>query len=273
MTNAVRMLDFSLSFFRTRFIRLARGRNMGRHQFRLRSATVLGGKTPIGGAMRTVIFDLDGTLADTSGDLIAAANVCFRAMGFGDVLDPARDQGIALRGGRMMLTRGLERVGAFEDARVSEYYPILLEAYAGAIDHHTMLYPRAMEAVEALRAAGYGVGICTNKPEGLAETLMQRLGVREAFASLVGADTLPVKKPDPEPLFEAARRAGGDPALTCLIGDSDTDRKTARAAGVPSVLVTFGPSGEDMAALEPEALLGDFADLPGLVTDLIGPAH
>lgn len=222
--------------------------------------------------MRTVIFDLDGTLADTSGDLIAAANQCFRDMGYGDVLSPDTDAGIALRGGRMMLTKGLERVGGFSEARVQTYYPVLLEAYAGAIDHHTELYPGAMDAVEALKHRGYGVGICTNKPQALAESLLDNLGVRAAFASLIGADTLPVRKPDPEPLREAARRAGGDPALTCLIGDSDTDRNTAKAAGVPSVLVTFGPSGEDMHALAPEALLADFADLPEVVTDLIGAA-
>jgi phosphoglycolate phosphatase len=80
---------------------------------------------------------------------------------------------------------------------------------------------------------------------------------------------LPVRKPDPEPLFEAARRAGGHPRACVLIGDSDTDRNTARAAGVPSVLVTFGPAGEDMAALEPEALLEDFAHLPALADRLL----
>ncbi|SEF43388.1 HAD-IA family hydrolase [Jhaorihella thermophila] len=215
--------------------------------------------------MRTVIFDLDGTLADTSGDLIAAANHCFRAMGLGDVLDPAKDQAIALRGGKMMLTRGLERIGRFDPAVVENYYPVLLEAYAEAIDVYTFLYPGAMEAVESLKIQGFGVGICTNKPERLADLLLRRLGVREAFGALVGADTLPVRKPDPEPLREAARRAGGDPARCVLIGDSDTDRKTARAAGVPCVLVTFGPAGEDMAALEPEALLHRFEDLPDLV--------
>ena len=220
--------------------------------------------------MRTVIFDLDGTLADTSGDLIAAANHCFRAMDLGDVLDPARDQGIALRGGRMMLTHGLERIGRVDPVLVDSYYPVLLDAYAGAIDLHTVMYDGAMDAIEALKSQGYGIGICTNKPERLADLLLQRLGIRGDFASLVGADTLNVRKPDPEPLREAARRAGGDPALCLLVGDSDTDRNTARAAGVPSVLVTFGPSGADMAALEPEALLDRFEDLPGLVAQLIG---
>ena len=220
--------------------------------------------------MRTVIFDLDGTLADTSRDLIASANYCFREMGLGDILDPVKDAAIALRGGRRMLSEGLDRLTLFDAATVDQYYPILLEAYDQDIASHTTLYPGAMDAVETLRQLGYGVGICTNKPEALAEKLLQSLGVRDAFASIVGADTLPVRKPDPEPLREAARRAGGDPAHCVLIGDSDTDRNTARAAGVPSVLVTFGPAGDDMAALEPEALLHDFADLADVVGNLIG---
>ncbi|SDN39934.1 phosphoglycolate phosphatase [Lutimaribacter pacificus] len=221
--------------------------------------------------MRTVIFDLDGTLADTSGDLIAAANHCFRDMGLGDVLDPVGDAVTAFHGGRAMLTLGLTRVAHADVAgQIERYYPVLLDAYGGAIDLHTTLYPGAMEAVAALRDAGYAVGVCTNKPEGLAQTLLTRLGVRDAFASLVGADTLPVRKPDPEPFREAVRRAGGDPARACLIGDTDTDRETARAAGVPSVLVTFGPAGKSVADLLPEALIGHFDELPGVVRRLIG---
>ena len=220
--------------------------------------------------MKTVIFDLDGTLADTSGDLIAAANFCFRQMGAGDMLDPERDKGTALRGGRAMLRLGMARLDRADDeAAIDAFYPLLLEAYGAAIDTHTFVYPGAMEAIEVLKMRGFGIGICTNKPEALAEILLQRLGVREAFASLVGADTLPVRKPDPEPLFEAARRAGGDPRSCILIGDSDTDRNTARAAGVPSVLVTFGPAGGDMAALDPEALLHDYAALPDLAVRLL----
>lgn len=223
-----------------------------------------------GADMRTVIFDLDGTLMDTSGDLIAAANHCFRDMGLGDVLDPRSDAAIALRGGKRMLTEGLTRHGRHTVEEVERYYPVLLDAYRDCIDEKTEIYPGAMEAIETLRGAGYGIGICTNKPEALAELLLTRKGVRAAFASVIGADTLAVRKPDPEPLREAARRAGGRPDLCVLVGDSDTDRNTARAAGVPSVLVTFGPAGEDMAALQPEALLADYADLPGTVRDLIG---
>ena len=214
--------------------------------------------------MRSVIFDLDGTLADTSGDLIAAANATFAGIGLPPLLTAA-DAGTAMRGGRAMLALGFSRVQGYGERDIARGYPLLLGHYADAIDTHTRLYPGAMAAVEALKSLGYAVGICTNKPEGLAETLLRRLGVRDAFASLVGADTLPVRKPDPAPLWEAVRRAGGDLSRTCLVGDSATDRRTAAAAGCPCILVTFGPEGGQMAALQPEALIDHFDALPGAV--------
>jgi phosphoglycolate phosphatase len=223
--------------------------------------------------MKTVVFDLDGTLADTSGDLIAAANACFRDMGAGDLLDPAKDAGIALRGGRAMLRLGMERMGrTADDPLIDEYYEALLYHYARDIDTHTRLYDGAMDAVVALKERGYIVAICTNKPEALARELLTRLGILDTFAAMLGADSLPVRKPDPEHLLETVRRAGGDPAQCVLVGDSDTDRNTSKAAGVPSILVTFGPSGADMTALTPEALLDRYSDLPDLVETLLGKA-
>lgn len=224
-----------------------------------------------GDAMRTVVFDLDGTLADTSGDLIAAANACFRGMGAGDLLDPVADAGVALRGGRAMLSLGMERLGRGGDqAEIDRQYPVLLTAYAEAIDVHTLLYPGAMAAVQALSDTGYRVAICTNKPEALARLLLERLGVLGAFQALTGADTLAIRKPDPEHLRETVRRAGGDPARSLMVGDSITDHATARAAGVPSVLVSFGPNGQAAAALAPDALIGHFEELPAVVTRLLG---
>ena len=226
--------------------------------------------------MRTVIFDLDGTLADTSGDLLAAANCCFADMDMQVRLRPETDAGVALRGGRAMLSLGIERETgkAAEQAILDAQYQPLIEHYERAIDVHTQLYDGAMDAIEQLRSDGFAVGICTNKPEHLAELLMTKLGVRDAFASLIGADTLPVRKPDPEPFFEAVRRAGGNTQRSCLIGDTLTDHSTARAAGVPSVLVTFGPGAAagqaDIRALEPDALLDHYRDLPAIVAELLG---
>jgi phosphoglycolate phosphatase len=170
-----------------------------------------------------------------------------------------------------MLQLGMERLGRAEDeAVIDRYYPVLLEAYAQAIDVHTVLYPGAMAAVERLSGDGYRVAICTNKPEGLARLLLERLGVLGAFQALTGADTLAVRKPDPEHLRETVRRAGGDPARALMVGDTVTDHDTARAAGVPSVLVGFGPGGAAVAALAPEAVIAHYDELHDVVRRLIG---
>jgi len=221
--------------------------------------------------MRTVIFDLDGTLADTSGDMIDAANVCFTVMGYGNLLQYGLDAATAMRGGKAMLRLGLGRVGRADDeAAVDELYPVLLEAYAKQLDKHSFMFDGAIEAVETLKSRDYRVGVCTNKPEALAQELLTRLGVRHRFGSLVGADTYPLRKPDPLPLIEAVTIAGGDPKRATLVGDTVTDRETARAAGVPSILVTFGPLGKAVAELEPEGLIDSYDELADVVQSLIG---
>lgn len=218
--------------------------------------------------MRTVVFDLDGTLADTSADLLAAANVCFRNLGHGDVLD-ARDSLTAFHGGRAMLRAGFDRLGlAMDEDLVTRLYPVLLSAYAEGIDRETRLYPGAVTAIEALKRGGWRLAICTNKPEALAELLLTRLGVRDLFDALVGADTFPVRKPDPLPYIQSVLRAGGQVEQSLLIGDTETDALTARAAGVPIVLVSFGPEGPGIARLNPNALLARYQDLPALVEDM-----
>lgn len=221
--------------------------------------------------MRCVIFDLDGTLADTAGDLIAAANAALGVMGHAPQLVMGRDDATALRGGRAMLQLAADRMGMVQAApMIAAGYPLLLAAYGDAIDQHTTLYPGAMDAVARLKARGIAVGICTNKPEGLAETLLTRLGVRAEFAALVGADTLPLRKPDPAPFFEAVARSGGARGQSCLIGDTVTDRETARAAGRPCALVTFGPLGQSVADLAPEALIDHYDALDGVIDRLLG---
>ena len=221
--------------------------------------------------MKTVIFDLDGTLADTSGDLIAAANACFEGLGHGAVLDPVEDALTAFHGARAMLGLGFEKLGLTRDtAAIDREYPHLLAHYEANIDTHTRFYPGCLEAVDRLSADGYRIGICTNKPEGLAELLMQRLGVRDRFASLIWADTLTVRKPHPAPFREAVLRAGGAPDMSLLVGDTVTDVDTARAAGVPIVLVGFGPEGDGVTRMAPDAVLPHYRDLGNVVESLIG---
>lgn len=215
----------------------------------------------------TVVFDLDGTLADTSRDLIEAANAIFETRGQGAPLDPVADAATAFRGGRAMLERGYERVGQSPDPDAD--YHDFLDAYVARIDAHTTLYDGAREAVTALSAAGYVCSICTNKPAHMAELLMRNLGFRDPFAALVGADTLPVRKPDPEPYRQSVLRAGGDPARSLIVGDTATDRDTGRNAGVPVVLVAFGPTGRAVEALDPDHVIDHFDELPDLVARLL----
>ncbi len=235
-----------------------------------------------------IVFDLDGTLADTSADLLAAANVAVQDMGFPVALTHPQDALCAFRGARAMLTLAHERLAQAGQALPSELafvergYPCLLAAYGAAIDRHTTLYAGAVRAVQDLRAAGHATAICTNKPEALAVDLIAKLGVADLFDALVGADTLPTRKPDVAPYHETLRRAAlarfgvtlcDDPRqwpVSCLIGDTVTDRETARAAGVPSILVGFGPEGGDIARLQPDALLDHYDDLPLLIQNLLG---
>jgi phosphoglycolate phosphatase len=216
--------------------------------------------------MRCVVFDLDGTLADTSADLLAAANASLPEA----VLD-AGDTLTAFHGGRAMLRLGFTRLGRdWSEADVDAAYPLLLDTYRQGIAVHTRLYPGAMAAVEVLKSEGFAVSVCTNKPEALAEELLRQLGVRGAFGALVGADTLPVRKPDPAPYVAAVERAGGMVGRSMLVGDTETDAKTGVAAGVPVALVTFGPEGAGVSRFNPAALLDRFEDLPGLATKFLG---
>jgi len=219
--------------------------------------------------MRVAIFDLDGTLADTSADLIASANATLAELGHPGLLDPVADRAIAFAGGRAMLREGLLRARIAEAGRVDRLYPRLLDLYAAAIAVHTRAYEGAEAALQRLAAEGWKLGICTNKPERLALILIEELGLTRHFAALLGADTLPVKKPDPRHLLETIARVGGRRERSVLVGDTVTDRDTARAAGVPCVLVGFGPDGEAVSALEPAAVVAHYDDLPEVLERLV----
>ena len=218
----------------------------------------------------TVVFDLDGTLADTSADLIAAANACFRDRDLGDLLHPQDDALIAFHGGRAMLRAGYGRMAddrLLPPGAEDEDFDRLLDHYGRNIAQRTKLYPGVEAALIQLADAGHTLAICTNKPEALAESLLAALNIRDAFASMIGADTLPHRKPDPRTYRITVERAGGQVENSFLVGDTETDRKTASAAGVKVALVSFGPEGKGIERLAPEALLDHFDDLPALARD------
>lgn len=220
--------------------------------------------------MRCAVFDLDGTLADTSADLIAAANQCFINAGITARLDPVADRRLGVLGGRAMLTEGFARAGLTGDAApIRDYYQTLLNHYDDNICLKTRLYEGALSTVDQLRDAGWRVAICTNKPEYLAVKLIDQLGISDRFEALLGADTLPVRKPDPEHLFETIRRAGGAPDRAVLMGDSTTDLAAAAAAGIPCVLMVFDPPGPETDIYPVAATLTSYLPLTQTLDQLV----
>ena len=219
--------------------------------------------------MISIVFDLDGTLADTSRDMLKVANLCFEEMGYSGVLSEEMHRGTALHGGRAMLIKGLTLLKEPDLANVVlQYYPKFLRYYRENLYEKTSFYDGAVTCIEKMAGKGWNVGICTNKPEDLAKSLLNKMSAQEYFKALVGADTLSVRKPDPAPFFETVRRLNGKPSRSCLVGDSVTDYKTAKAANVPIILVDFPPNDTDISSLKPDAIIDHFDELVPTIEDL-----
>ena len=220
--------------------------------------------------MENIVFDLDGTLADTSGDLIAAANYCFETMGYGTLMDKTADKLTAFHGGRAMLRKGFERAKiSYTDKLIDAQYLVLLDYYSNHINQETHLYDGVLSALDRLRNKNFNLGICTNKPEILAEKLLSELNIRDYFKIMLGADTLDVRKPHPRHLLETIKRMDGKPETSVLIGDTENDRKAAKNANVLSVLVTFGPEGEGVSRLNADGYLDHYDNIENVLAKLI----
>lgn len=214
-----------------------------------------------------VVFDLDGTLADTAPDLAAALNHALGSLGREPV--PAESvRHLVGHGARALLRRGLAATGEAPEELVEAGFPLFIDYYQANICAGTSVYPELQGALDALRAAGVRLAVCTNKQEGLTAKLLDALGWGGRFDSVVGGDTLAVRKPDPAPLHEAVARAGGGRAV--LVGDSITDADTARAAGVPFVAVSFGFSDRPVEALGADAVIDRYGELIATLRTLSG---
>lgn len=217
---------------------------------------------------RTAVFDLDGTLVETAPDLAGAAAEVLAEEGL-PFPELAAARSIAGLGGRALLRFGFERAGRpLTDAELERRVPRFLCLYALRIDRESRAYPGAHALLESLRAEGWRLAVCTNKPHGLALTLLDRLGLTPLVDAVRGADVVlgpdsrPVRKPDPRHYWAAVAAAEGAPARSVMIGDSATDRNVARAAGRPVALTRFGYSPDPVESLNPDALVDALSELP-----------
>jgi len=205
-----------------------------------------------------IVFDLDGTLADTAPDLAAVLNHVLTRLGRGTVpVESVRH--LVGHGARALLRNGLGATGEASEELVEAAFPLYMEHYSANICRGTKAYPGIEAALDDLVARGVALAVCTNKMESLTLKLLDALGWSRRFQAMVGGDTLAARKPDPAPLREAVARAGGGRAA--FVGDSIVDADTARAAGLPFVAVSFGFSDRPAIELGADAVIDRFDEL------------
>lgn len=210
----------------------------------------------------TIVFDLDGTLVDTAGDLTASLNHALAALGRPPV-PPDSVRAMVGQGARKLLERGLAASGDVTAELVEAGVAPFLNHYGANIAVHSRPFEAVEPVLDRLSDEGWRLAICTNKPEMLARQLVEALGWAGRFGALLGADSRPWRKPDPRHLLDTVAEAGGRQAL--FVGDSRTDALTALAAGVPLVLVGFGYSTEPVDTLGADHVIDHFdALLPAI---------
>ena len=207
-----------------------------------------------------LIFDLDGTLADTAPDLLGATNAVLAARGR-PLLDLAHLRHMVGFGARALIAQAMEASGTpVTEVEMPALVEIFLDHYRAHIADGTRLFPGVPETLAALRRRGARLGVLTNKPQELTDRLLPLLGLDGLFAAVYGAGRKPYTKPDPRIFHEVVADCGGAPGT--MIGDSITDLNTARAAGAPCILFSYGFTPVPAAELGADLVLDDFAELP-----------
>jgi len=218
-----------------------------------------------------VVFDLDGTLVDTAPDILAYLNDMLAELGRPG-LAPSSAQSMIGDGVKSLLLRGLEASGGVpENLDIDNLFQRYLALYTEEPVKLSKPYDGVIEVLEALSSAGVDLGVCTNKPQQATNRVLSRLGLDRYFGSVIGSDTLPVKKPDPGHLLGVLQELNVDPVRAALIGDSETDLKTARAAGTPCILVSFGYTKTPARDLGADHVIDHFSDLIPALTTLNHP--
>lgn len=216
---------------------------------------------------RAILFDLDGTLVDTAPDLTRSLNYVLSLEGRAPV-DPSTVRSLIGDGARALIERGMALSGpAAPPDLIERRFADFIAYYWDHIADESRPFPGVVEVVTAL-AEQLRLAVCTNKPERLSARLLRMLELEAAFEVIVGGDSLPVRKPDPGPLFASLDRLGVAPQDALMVGDSHIDVAAARAAGIPVVVVSFGYTVVPAGELGGDRLIDRFEDLPRALAGL-----
>jgi len=188
----------------------------------------------------TVIFDLDGTLVNTAPDLQATLNHVLLAHGCAPVTPDVTDKLIG-HGAKAMLRAGLGHQGITPgEPQLDDMFTLFLKYYSENIAVHSQPYEGCASALSRLEQAGATLAVCTNKTQSLADQLLKTLSLYDRFACIIGADSVPQKKPDAGHIFETLEQAKGKRERAIMVGDSQTDERAAHTAELPFLFAPFG---------------------------------
>jgi phosphoglycolate phosphatase len=215
-----------------------------------------------------LLCDLDGTLVDSLPDLAAAVGELLEGEGRPG-LTPAAVAAMVGDGVPKLIERALAATGGVPAepalaALVARYLPI----YEARMTELTRPYPGAIETLRVLKAAGWRLAVCTNKPEAPSRAIVAGLGFEGLFEAVSGGDSLPVKKPDPGHLLGLLEALGAVPGAAVMLGDSANDVQAARAAGLPAIVIAHGYGGTPARELGADRVIESFAELPAALAAL-----
>lgn len=214
-----------------------------------------------------VLIDVDGTLVDSVPDLAYCVDEMMKQLG-----KPVHGEGKV----RNWVGNGVERLvkrsllgqldGEPPEQDFQQALPIFMHLYKDNTSQRSQLYPGVQEGLDYLKGQGYKLGCVTNKAAAFTIPLLTDLGIHDEFSVIVCGDTLPVKKPDPQPLLYAAEQLGVAPEASLMLGDSVSDVKAARAAGFQIICMSYGYNhGEDIRNYHPDAVIDSMAELPQFI--------
>lgn len=220
-----------------------------------------------------LLCDLDGTLIDSVPDLTAAVGRLLAEMGRAPLPEDAVRRMVG-DGVPKLIERALAASGgapepAALDGIVARYLPI----YESMMTARTRPYPGVAETLGALKAEGWRLAVCTNKPEGPSRGILAALGLAPLFEAVAGGDTFAVRKPDPGHVLGLLAAMAARPESAVMLGDGANDVRVARAAGLPVVAVASGYGPVPVEELDPDVVIAEIAELPGALDRLgRGPA-
>ena len=213
-----------------------------------------------------IVFDLDGTLVDSVGDIHAALNKMLARTGHGP-LGKDTVTGFVGKGSSNLVKRVIDHVGLPNDASShTNYLREFLDIYASAPAKFTTVFDQVHKVLTDLQLSGIALGLCTNKPEEATGIVLKEFGLTAFFGSIVGGDRLPSRKPDPAMLHLVMKELGVERCL--FVGDSEVDVATAKAAGVPIALFSLGYRQTPLADMAADYNFDSFQELPAIAKDM-----